>query len=97
MITQLDKRLPIAQWQVVRVTFTAANADKDIPHTLSPPTPEHVEYVVLRQSGAGSVYQDFSATRLAWQPGFILLRCSATITVDLLLLVLHGDPRTVIS
>jgi hypothetical protein len=93
----LERRVPIAQWEIVRVTFSAADTDTDIPHALVPPTAEHIEYVPIRKSGAGDVYQDMSATRVPWQNTFIYLRCTALITVDLLLFVVPGTPRTVIS
>jgi hypothetical protein len=83
----LEKRLPFAQWQRVRVTFATADQDTEVVHALRPPTPEHVDYVVLGASAATSIYNDTSATRTAWQPNYILLRSSAVATVDLLLVV----------
>lgn len=71
----LHDRVPDGQWEIVDVAFPAtAHADFQIPHSLSPESAEQVEYTVLRQSTPGTVYEDRSATRTKWSPGFIILR-----------------------
>jgi hypothetical protein len=71
----LHDRVPDGEWCIVDVVFPAtAHTDFQIPHTLSPPSQEQVEYTVLRQATPGTVYEDRSATRTAWGPGFIILR-----------------------
>lgn len=86
---QLHAVVPDGQWEVVDVTFTAANADTQVAYTrLVPPTAESVEYTVLRQTGLGTVYEDRSAARAKWGDGYIILRSTAPQTVRILLRVL---------
>jgi hypothetical protein len=85
---QFDKRVPFAQWQLVTVTFTAADTDQDIQHSLKPTRPDDIRYIPIRQSAAGSIYEDMTGARQAWQRNLIYLRASAAMTVDLLLVVL---------
>jgi hypothetical protein len=85
---QFDKRVPFAQWEVVQVTFTAPDTDLDIRHSLRPTTPDGIRYIPLRQTAAGSIYEDMTGARQAWQSGLIYLRASAALTADLLLVVL---------
>lgn len=71
----IQSRVPDGQWCIVDVTFPdVPGADLQIPHTLSPPFNEGVEYTVLRQATPGSVYEDRSATRTPWGRTFIILR-----------------------
>lgn len=86
--TDLHSVVPDGQWQIVDVSFTAANADVQIAHTLSPADPADVEYSVIRLNAAAVVYEDQSASRQHWADGFIVLRASAICKARLLLRVL---------
>lgn len=88
-----DKAQPYAQWELVDVTFPAtANVDFAISHTLTPPSPEHVNYSIVRAAQANRVYHDASALRKVWQPGNIILRSDvASAKVRLLLWVEHSQ------
>jgi hypothetical protein len=90
---ELHDRVPDGQWEIVDVVFPAtAGADFQIPHSLSPASPEQVEYTVLRQATPGTVYEDRSSTRAAWNPGYIVLRSdTASWTGRLLLRVLKSS------
>lgn len=89
---QLLTGSPFAQYQRVTVTFpSVADTDLIIRHKLTLVNPENVEYTILKQDRAGSVYNDPSATRRVWESGFITLRCSvASLKATILLTV----PRT---
>ena len=90
----MHSRVPDAAWYITDVTFPAsANTDCQIPYSAqfasALPNPDAVEYSVLRQSAAGSVYEDSSLTRTAWGRGFIILRSdTAALKCRLLLRVL---------
>src|SRR4051812_4089371 len=88
-----DRLQPIAQWQELDVVFpSVADTDITIQHTLAPPTPEHINYYVIRQGQACSVYHDSTGTRKPWASGYIILRSSvASAKVTLLLTVSHGQ------
>ncbi len=90
-VSNSDRSQPWAQWETVDVTFSStADGDTAIQHTLNPPTPEHVNYIVLRNGQATSIYHDTSGTRKTWGPGNIILRAStASAKVTLLLTVDH--------
>ena len=85
----LLKRLPVAQYEYVDVTFGSANTDYDIRYTtLKPPDPNAVRYLVVSADRACQVYEDLSGSRRSWVSGLIILRCSAaTASVRLLLFV----------
>jgi len=86
---QLHQVVAAGQWEIVDVAFTASNVDTQVAYThLEPPTPESVEYTVLRQTGLGTVYEDRSAGRAKWGDGYIILRSTAPQTARLLLQVL---------
>lgn len=69
---------PVAQYQVVTVTFPATpGLDKIVRHKLNVENPNDIYVTVLRQSVAGSVYEDKTATRKPWQQGYIVLRSDA--------------------
>lgn len=89
----LHDRVPDGQWEIVDVVFPAtAQTDFQIPHSLSPASPEQLEYTVLRQATPGTVYEDRSATRTPWGPGFIILRSdTASWTGRILLRVLKSS------
>lgn len=91
-----DLTQPLAQWEVVDVTFpTGANTDCVIPHTLSPHNPEAINYIPIRKAQAADVYHDVSGTRTAWQSTYIILRSTvASARVTLLLFVSHAPART---
>lgn len=77
-----------AQHQIVSVVFDTADADVTIPHKLLPPSPEDVDYQVIRASGPGLVYHDTSPTRKPWGNGYVILRSGvAGLKVDLLLTI----------
>lgn len=95
--TTLKEHAPYAQYQIVDVTFGEAYADKEIRHSLQPPTPEHIDYTILRQAQAATVFHDMSGSRKAWREGVILLRSNvANARVTLLLTVSH-DKRDLIT
>lgn len=87
-----DRLQPWAQWEVVDVTFSpTANGDTTVTHTLSPPTPEHVNYFPIRKAQAADVYHDATGTRKPWGDGFIVLRSPvANAKVTFLLTVSHS-------
>lgn len=87
---QFDNRVPFAQWEVVSVTFATPGADVDITHSLSPAAASDIRYIPLKQSAAGSIYEDTTGTRKTWRPGLIYLRASAALSADLLLVVLSS-------
>lgn len=63
---------------LLTVTFTSANADKTVSHSLGRvPT----GYIVYSGSAAGSVYDG----TVAWTASAITLKCSQAITVKLIL------------
>ena len=80
---------PFAQYHRVEVTFNVTpGVDTTIPHTLKTVDPDSVEYTLLGQDQAGSVYHDTSATRKPWGTNFIVLRASvASLQATLLLTV----------
>lgn len=102
-ITRLEDALlrfcPSRQWQIVTVTFPAtANADLDIPHTLTPSNPELVNVQVLQASQPCLVWQDRSATRVAWSAGLIRVRCTAaSAQVTLLLTAAAAGAQTLVG
>lgn len=88
--TALDRFVPTRQFQYVDVTFPATpNADCIIPHRLRPPSPEAVNYQVVRANGATQVYHDSSGTRRAWGTTYLILRSSAASTTVRLLLTVE--------
>jgi hypothetical protein len=86
---------PFAEWEEVDVTFSStANADTFIRHTLTPATPEAVNYIIVRKGQAAHVYHDISGTRKPWQLNYIILRSDvASAKVRLLLYVGHSTLR----
>ena len=91
-VTNADRLQPWAQWEEVDVLFDAvANTDTIVQHSLSPPTPEHVNYIPIRKSQAADVYHDTAGTRKIWGSGYIILRSPiASARVTLLLTVSHN-------
>lgn len=90
-----DRTQPWAQWEIVNVTFNAtANVDTQIDHTLTPPTPEHVNYIVLRSNGAQSIYHDATGTRRPWGAGYLILRSNVASAKATLLLTVSHSKRT---
>ncbi len=87
-----DRLQPWAQWEEVDVVFSStANADTNIPHSLLPPSPEHIHYIPLRKGQAADVYHDSTGTRKPWGTGYIILRSTvANAKVTLLLTVSHS-------
>lgn len=69
---------PYAKYQRVTVTFPSTpDTDTVIPYTGDiAANPEDVEYFVVKQDRAGSIYNDQSATRKPWQQGYVVLRSS---------------------
>lgn len=89
------KTQPFAQWQLVDITFSAtADTDTPVEHNLTPPTPEHVNYLVMRTDCAGVVYHDTTYNRTAWRSGVIQLRNSVASARATLLLWVEHDQRT---
>ncbi len=84
---QVEKRSPFARSEYVDVTFSlGADTDTDVPTTLTPTDPDAIRYVVVKADRACDIYQDLTATRKAWQPGYIILRCNTASAVVRLLL-----------
>jgi hypothetical protein len=77
---------PIVDHEYVDVTFGSADTDYDIRHSLSTPTPDEIQYQVVRADRATSLYHDTSATRKAWTRDYIILRSSAASAVVRILL-----------
>lgn len=90
-----DKTQPYAQWEKVDVTFPAgANTDVEVPHSLLPPTPEHVNYVVIRADRAVRVYHNTAFNRKPWQSSYILLRADVASAKATLFLFVDHEQRT---
>lgn len=91
-VTNANRLQPWAQWEEVDVLFNATgDTDTIVQHSLTPPTPEHVNYTVIRKSQAADVYHDATGTRKLWGPGYIVLRSPiASARVTLLLTVSHN-------
>jgi hypothetical protein len=86
---QIEGALPFEAYQVLDVTFTEPDADVRIPHTLVTDDPERVVYLVLDQTGSGTLYRG----ALVRTRSDIVLRSSrAPSTVRLLLALLK--PRS---
>jgi hypothetical protein len=97
-MTTLRERSPHAQYEVVEVVFNAADVDLEVRHKLQPITPEHIDYIVMRQYQPAIVYQDASVTRKTWKPGIIYLRSDTTgARVVLLLTVGHKQRELVFA
>lgn len=78
--------MPFGQYEYVEVVFELANADKIIPHTLTPNTPKEIDYVVMGKSTACDVYHDVGLDARPWGRGYVVLRCTqAGAAVTLLL------------
>jgi hypothetical protein len=94
----LQKMAAFADSEQVVVTFPdPADTDLQIPHALRSTNPEEIGYVVEQADRACRVYQDTSATRLAWSAGLIILRCdTAGAKVRLLLTVPKTSPETIL-
>jgi hypothetical protein len=88
-LASLFTYLPLTSYEFVTVTFgSSANADTDVIHHLSPPTPEDIEYLVVKKDRACDIYNDQSGTRRAWVSGRITVRASvASAVVRFLLFV----------
>jgi hypothetical protein len=89
-VESLEERLPIAQWQMVTVTFLTPLIDVEVPHSLKPSDPEDIYYLVVRRGSNGVIFQDMAGTRKPWQRNYILLQSTVAMSVDLLLFVLVG-------
>ncbi|HYE17350.1 MAG TPA: hypothetical protein VEA69_02840 [Tepidisphaeraceae bacterium] len=90
--------IPYAQYEYVDVVFNAvADTDTDIKHSLSPPTPEDIDYQVVNweydaaPTAAPVVYRDSSATRRPWGAGYIVLRCNEDAVRATLLLTVRPE------
>lgn len=80
---QLREVAPYTTFEYLTVTFTTANADLPIAHSLRPSNPEDIDYEVVRKDRACDLYHDQSGTRKAWKAGYIILRSSvANAVVD---------------
>lgn len=85
---EFEKSVPYVDFEYVTVTFPTANTDYDIIHHLKPPTPEDVDYHLVRANAVCGLYNDTSGTRRVWGNGYITLRSStALVTVTILLTV----------
>lgn len=83
------RRTPTAQWEIVTVTFPdTPDTDLVIPHKLEPPTPEYIDYWVVKTSGPPLVYHDNASGRKSWGKGFVILRSAiGGLKADILLTV----------
>jgi hypothetical protein len=86
---QVQSIVPYTAFQYVDVTFSTANTDYPIAHTLQPANPEDIDYEVVRKDRAGDLYHDQTGTRKAWGTGYIILRCSVASAVMTLRLSLR--------
>ncbi len=95
---ELHNRIPFGRWQIVDVKFpTSANTDYVIPHMLEPSDPYDIQYVVLRQTMAGNVYEanrGIVSDAKAWTTDFIVLRSDVASWTGRLLLVTLKKPIT---
>lgn len=77
---------PTVDFQYIEVTFSDADTDMDIRHSLDAPNPDDIQYQVVRADRATALYHDTSATRRTWTRDYIVLRSSAADAVIRLLL-----------
>lgn len=88
----LRGQTPFASYQILDVTFsTNAGVDTEILHTLAPPTPDHIGWLVLRRSQPGNVYR---APGVLWDTGYVKLRSSVPGLVTTLLLFVTKTSST---
>ncbi len=80
---------PFTQFEYVPITFLAADTDLDIRHHLTPPTPEQVDYQLVRTDRATTLYHDTSGTRRPWGKGFMTLRSSTANAVTTILVTVR--------
>lgn len=80
---------PFTDFEYVQVTFLGANTDQDVPHKLNAPTPEDVDYQVVRKDRACDIYNDTTGTRRAWGNGYITIRSTVSGAVVTLLLTVR--------
>jgi hypothetical protein len=86
----LDGALPFEAYELVEAAFLEPNQDLRIPHTLTSDDPNDVVYLVLRQSGDGTVYDSRERPNgLAWARGSVILRCNRAPQNVLLLLAVR--------
>lgn len=94
-LREISERTSYGQFRYVDVQFSsAANTDTIIKHDLRPPTPEDVDWQVVRielATAPGTVpiiYRDGAAARRPWDTGYIVLRSNiASLKATLLLTV----------
>ncbi len=70
-------RTPVQQFQYVDVTFSAANTDTGIPHTLKVSDVNAVRWVMVSVNAAASIYRSTTGAATPWQANQIWLRASA--------------------
>ncbi len=92
-----DRLQPWAQWEEVDVVFSATpDTDTIVQHSLTPPDPEHVNYMPIRKSQAADVYHDGTGTRKPWGAGYIVLRSPVANARVTLLLTVSLNKRSVV-
>jgi hypothetical protein len=74
---RVARGLPFSSFQILDVEFGTADTDVYVEHSLKTDRPDEVRFEVLSIDKGGVVYRDGSASRRAWQAGYLFLRCSA--------------------
>lgn len=72
----LRRASPYGRALYVNVTFTDANIDTAIRHTLKVANSNDVRYEAVRKDRTCDVYEDYSPHRKPWQPDLIYLKCT---------------------
>ena len=86
---------PIAQYQLVEVVFPATpDTDLLVRHGLMVENPYDVYFQPVRQSTAGSVYEDVTPGRRAWASNYIVLRSDVASWTGTLMLTIMRDGAT---
>ena len=83
---RLDKRVPVARWQYVTVTFLAPDTDTPVLHTLGKVEPESIRWYPIAVEGDAYLYRAPQGTRKAFTGTTLWLRASDACTTRLLLL-----------
>ena len=73
---QFEQATSFVRFEYVDVTFGSADTDRDIRTTLRPASPDDIDYLLVRSDRSTNIYNDQSATRRVWQPGYVVLRSS---------------------
>lgn len=84
---ELLTRTPMQQFQYVDVTFSAANTDTGVPHTLQVSDANAVRWQVVSINANTNVYRNTTGTAIAWQGNQVWLRAGAVCVARLIVFV----------